>query len=77
MPFNMYILPFTDHYLNDKVFSSQLSCMQFLAENKFDFNKLFYESISYMSLQNFGEYQLRKEKKLLKANEKPPPKVFA
>ena len=76
MPFNMYILPYADNYINDKVFSSQLSSLQFLAENKFNFNKLFYESIIYMSLQNFWDYQMRKESGKIKTNEKTP-KAFA
>lgn len=35
--------------------------MQFLADNKFDFKKLFYESLTYMSLKNYEEYQKKKQ----------------
>ena len=35
--------------------------MQFLAENKFDFNKLFYESVQYMSMEEYGDYVDKKK----------------
>ena len=30
--------------------------MQFLSDNSFDFNKLFYESVNYMSMEDYKEH---------------------
>ena len=45
--------------------------MMFLANNKFDFNKLFYESVTYMSLERHKDYQARTAERL-RAKEAAP-----
>jgi len=45
--FNVYPRPYK-RYFNDVMFMVQSSCLDFLSQNNFDFNKLFYESISFV-----------------------------
>ena len=72
-PFNFYILP---HSKTDKLLTAQLSSLQFLAENKFDFNKLFYESVQYMSMEEYGKYIHIKGKRGLKKEQESLPFNF-
>jgi poly(A)-specific ribonuclease len=69
MPFNFYIYPFVLNNAEDRVFSFSSGSMQFLAENNFDFNRLFYEGIFYVSREERklyeGQYQLEKIRKVL------------
>ena len=62
MPFNIYMLPHA-HLSSQKLLQAQLSSMQFLADNSFDFNKLFYESVSYMSMHDYKQYLRDKREK--------------
>jgi hypothetical protein len=64
-PFNFYMLPYSFESLPymDKNFAVSISSFEFLAKNKFDFNKLFYESVGYLSHE---DYELYKEKRALK-----------
>ena len=58
-PFNFYILPYTfdSNMQMDKNFTVSLSSFNFLAQNKFDFNKLFYESVGYLSHHDYDSYK--------------------
>ena len=58
-PFNFYILPYSFDNMPglDKNFTVSLNSFGFLAKNKFDFNKLFYESVGYMSHHDYKEYK--------------------
>jgi len=47
-PYNFYILPLGDEDFNIH-FLSQVSSLDFLTRNNFDFNKLFYEGLHYIS----------------------------
>ena len=49
-PFNFYILP-----ASPKTFLSQVASLHFLADNNFDFNKLIYESCSYVSIDEYSK----------------------
>ena len=50
MPFNFYICPRPYKKIhNDVTFVCQSSCIDFLAKNGFDFNKLFHQGVSFMS----------------------------
>lgn len=51
--FNIYPRPYK-RFFNDVMFMVQSSCLDFLAQNNFDFNKLFYDGISFVhpSTQN-------------------------
>ena len=64
-PFNFYILPYSFDGLQhlDKSFSVNVNSFGFLAKNKFDFNKLFYESVGYLS---HHDHKIYKEQKGLK-----------
>jgi len=49
-PFSFYIFPRPyKRNMNDVFFTCQSSSLDFLANNKFNFNKVFYEGISYMA----------------------------
>jgi len=83
-PFNFYIYPFVLNNAEDRVFSFSSGSMRFLAENNFDFNKLFYEGIMYVSREDKklyeGQYRLEKIRKTLKDIDKiitPDMKAFA
>jgi CAF1 family ribonuclease len=41
----------------DKNFTVSLNSFAFLAKNKFDFNKLFYESVGYLSHEDYARYK--------------------
>jgi hypothetical protein len=58
-PFNFYMLPYSFENLPnmDKNFSVSVSSFAFLAKNKFDFNKLFYESVGYLSHEDYEKYK--------------------
>jgi hypothetical protein len=58
-PFNFYILPYTFENLPglDKSFTVSIGSFQFLAKNKFDFNRLFYESVGYLSHHDYDIYK--------------------
>jgi hypothetical protein len=58
-PFNFYILPYSFDQLPglDKHFLASVQSFNFLADNRFDFNKLFYESVGYMSHHDYKDYQ--------------------
>jgi len=45
--FNIYPRPYK-RFFNDVIFQVQSSCLDFLAQNNFDFNKLFYGGISFI-----------------------------
>ena len=64
-PFNFYILPFSDEILN-KRFSSQASTFEFLMNNNFDFNKLFYEGLQYISNEDKERIQSSQERRNVK-----------
>ena len=51
--FNIYPRPYK-RFFNDVMFMVQSSCLDFLSQNNFDFNKLFYDGISFVhpSTQN-------------------------
>ncbi|KAG8231447.1 hypothetical protein J437_LFUL000164 [Ladona fulva] len=56
--FNFYVFPYSNgRRAFDTTFLCQGSSMEFLAENKFDFNKLFGEGIPFVSFE--GEQKLR------------------
>ncbi|XP_071443719.1 poly(A)-specific ribonuclease PARN-like isoform X2 [Hetaerina americana] len=58
--FNFYVYPYTNGRRSlDTSFLCQSSCMEFLAEQGFDFNKLFREGIPYMNF--VGEQKLKEE----------------
>jgi hypothetical protein len=68
----------------DRIFSFSSGSMRFLAENNFDFNKLFYEGILYVSREDKklyeGQYRLEKIRKSLKEMDKiitPDMKAFS
>ena len=50
LPFNFYVLPAAP-----KTFLSQVASLHFLSDNNFDFNKLVYESCSYMSIEEYTQ----------------------
>ena len=52
-PFNFYVLPYTFEGLMDKNFTVSTSAFNFLANHQYDFNKLFYESLGYLSNQDY------------------------
>lgn len=59
-PFNFYVLPYSlENSLPqlEKTFSVSIGSFNFLAKNNFDFNKLFYESVGYMSQADHLLYQ--------------------
>ncbi len=64
-PFNFYILPYSLDNMQGKSkhFMVSINSFQFLAKNKFDFNKLFYESVGYMSHEDYRQYQNEKNLK--------------
>lgn len=47
----------------DKNFTVNINSFDFLAKNKFDFNRLFYESVGYLS---HHDHKIYKEQKALK-----------
>ena len=48
-PFNFYVFP-NSLIMDKKVMQFDTSCINFLMQNKFDFNKLFTQAISYQRL---------------------------
>ncbi len=58
-PFNIYLLPYSFDNIKglDKKFSVSINSFQFLAKNKFDFNRLFYESVGYLSHEEYNHYK--------------------
>ena len=61
-PFNIYLLPYTFENLAglEQTFNVSLSSFNFLAKNKFDFNRLFYESVGYLSHHDYETYKQQK-----------------
>ncbi|XP_046406055.1 poly(A)-specific ribonuclease PARN-like [Ischnura elegans] len=58
--YNFYVYPYTSGRRSlDSSFLCQSSCMEFLAENGFDFNKLFKEGIPYVNF--LGEQKLKED----------------
>ena len=64
-PFNIYLLPYTFENLAglEQTFNVSLSSFNFLAKNKFDFNRLFYESVGYLSHHDYETYKQQKTAK--------------
>ena len=63
-PFNFYIMPYFEDMLGAN-FASEPSALRFLAGHSFDFNRLFYEGVNYLSLEK--ERILRQQDQLKKA----------
>ncbi|KAI8903058.1 cytochrome P450 [Gorgonomyces haynaldii] len=53
--YNFYIFPKTNKYVGEYDFLSQATSLNFLAENKFDFNKWIYEGIPWLNRTNERE----------------------
>nr|CCA26275.1 Poly(A)specific ribonuclease PARNlike protein putati [Albugo laibachii Nc14] len=60
---NFYLFPRPYGHL-DRRFSCQASCLQFLAEHDFDFNKFIYDGISFCKLSKVSMMQKRLEKQV-------------
>lgn len=62
MPFNFYIMPHSFENLGmDQIYHSSVGSQGFLAQHKFDFNKLYYESVGYLSNHDHKRYLKIKE----------------
>jgi hypothetical protein len=66
-PYNFYIAPVTDEGLN-KRFYCQSSTFEFLMKHNFDFNKLFYEGLHFISKED--QNAIQKTKKAAKIKDK-------
>lgn len=66
-PFNFYIMPYFDEVLGVH-FANSPQSLDYLSFNNFDFNKLFYEGVNYISLQK--ERELNQGNKLKKFRQK-------
>ena len=52
-PFNFYLLP----HDQDKHFQVSVGSFRFLAEHRFDFNRLFYDGVGYMNKEEHQSYR--------------------
>ena len=51
-PMNFYIFPYSNDFL-DKKYLFDINSVNFLMSNSFDFNKIFYDGIRYVSLHDY------------------------
>jgi hypothetical protein len=61
-PFNFYIQPFhSSEYDFDLIYSNSVATMKFMADSRFDFNKLMYQSVGYLSFSEHNRYLKKRE----------------
>ena len=69
-PFNVYVWPHSD-ILGDRVMQFKTSCIKFLMQNNFNYNKLFQEGVNYQRLADEAlirqKIELRPEYDIIKS----------